>query len=680
MPVIANKKVRITLDDAWPRTVKLEHLAAKTSFAGADAAAPFALELNGTPYAAHALACDVQATKTRAEYRVRVPELELAVTFRFALEGSELVLTAPEVEEGGEFLLEKLYVPDHRLVTGTAAAGDSYLRHVTRRRNWSEAWCPGTGTYTQWEDRGEVGGATPERGALTTNHACVWNANACAAVAASIWVEPLMTEIAAEGAVQHGRAGRFSLWAGPWSYRLRGEEARPLEVRVALLGDYDGSGTVDWCDAANWERDRLAPPANPYRDVLVYKMMVGREGEPFAAITFPEMLETIRMLHEISGGMKQVCYLVGWQYDGHDTGYPSLAKVNPKCGGRKALVQLIEDAKQYNCVLSLHGNYDSCYPIHPEWREDCVSRDGEGNPFVWYSKPHRGGRKVYSMNHTKDVETGFAEDRMRRLLAMLPIKETIHFDAFRPYSEAWEPDGAHIDAECEVQRGMVPILEMYRARGIDITTEDTDDEKRGLFHWIWIQSDWTHGYKTVMNHGWLLGRGRAGLKGGKESLAAEGVALGLGFLCSEQEREYRPMLENFYLHWMYYQLLSRKRMIGYRVGDWNFGVRARFEDDTRVHGLSYPYEVEAVYEGIPIARGTDRFLPWSKKAIYAFSLEGGPQEWTLPAEWKGRPVKAEVLRRGGPSAGPNLEIRGRRIRFLAPRGWPVRLTPGRKKA
>jgi hypothetical protein len=406
--------------------------------------------------------------------------------------------------------------------------------------------------------------------------------------------------------------------------------------------------------------------------------MVGREGEPFAAVPFADVLEIVRTVHQVSGGLEQVVYLTGWQYDGHDTGYPSLAVVNPKCGGREALVKLIKDAKAYNCTVSLHINYDSCYAIHPEWREDTVSRDGPGRPHVWYSKPYWGGRKVYSMNHTRDVETGFARDRLERLLKMLPLEKTIHLDAFRPYSEAHEPDGRHIGAECEVQRGIIPILEMFRARGLDITTEDTDDEKRGLFEWVWHQSDWRHGYKTVMNHGRLPGRGRAGLRGGKESLAAEGLALGLGDVFAEGGQGYADTVKLFYLCWMYYQVLSRKRMTGYTVGDWNFGVRASYQDDTRVHGEPYPFTVEAVYEGIPMARGTDRFLPWREDVIYAYSQEGGPKEWTLPKSWRGAAVRAETLRRGGPIPGPALDIRGRTIRFLAPKGLAVRLTRTRR--
>jgi hypothetical protein len=221
---------------------------------------------------------------------------------------------------------------------------------------------------------------------------------------------------------------------------------------------------------------------------------------------------------------------------------------------------------------------------------------------------------------------------------------------------------------------------MFREKGLDITTEDTDDEKRGLFRWVWIMPDWKHGYKTVMNHGRLLGYGRAGLRGDSD-VAAEGVALGLGMTCANspaKQRDYQANVNGFYLYWMHYQMLNRKRMTGYRVGDWGFGIRAWYEDDTWIHAEPFPERIiEINYEGIPVARGTDRFLPWREDEIYAFSLEGGPREWTLPESWQKAEIRTELLRIGGSFPGPVPDIDGRTIRFTAPAAIPVRFTRDR---
>jgi hypothetical protein len=322
----------------------------------------------------------------------------------------------------------------------------------------------------------------------------------------------------------------------------------------------------------------------------------------------------------------------------------------------------------------MHINYDSCYSIHPEWREDVVSRDGEGQPFVWYTKNPGDGRKVYSTNHTMDVETGFAEDRLTRLLAMLPLRESIHLDAFRPYSEAWEPNGDYIGSECEVQRGIIPIIRMFRERGLDITTEDTDAEKRGLFNWVWIQPNWHHRYETAMYHGRLLGYNRS--TGFRVGGAVEADILGYCRFNADEVETWDATIEGFYLHWMYSQVLSRKRMVGYHEGDWHFGVRACYEDDTWVYGESHPHTLEANYAGIPIRRGASVFLPWREDTIFAYSKDGGAQEWTLPADWEGAPVSAAMLRRGGALSGLDVTIEGRTIRYAPPAGIPVRFTRG----
>jgi hypothetical protein len=139
---------------------------------------------------------------------------------------------------------------------------------------------------------------------------------------------------------------------------------------------------------------------------------------------------------------------------------------------------------------------------------------------------------------------------------------------------------------------------------------------------------------------------------------------------------YEDITRKFYLNWMYAQILARKKMTDYWVGDWKYGVRAEYEDDTRTAaGSCYPPSpVETVFEGIPIARGTDRFLPWREDVIYAYSLEGGAQEWTLPASWEGKPIESTLIRETGNTAGPELDVSGRTIRFNAPAGAAVRLT------
>jgi hypothetical protein len=74
----------------------------------------------------------------------------------------------------------------------------------------------------------------------------------------------------------------------------------------------------------------------------------------------------------------------------------------------------------------------------------------------------------------------YNDRRIAQLMQNLPLRECIHLDAHRPYNEVWLEDGSFISAECEVQRGMIPIREAFRRVGLDLSIEGTASEKRGL--------------------------------------------------------------------------------------------------------------------------------------------------------------------------------------------------------
>ncbi|MFW5698733.1 MAG: hypothetical protein ACOCYN_02665, partial [Planctomycetota bacterium] len=344
--------------------------------------------------------------------------------------------------------------------------------------------------------------------------------------------------------------------------------------------------------------------------------------------------------------------------------------------GAAALRQLIEDAGAYNCLVSLHANVDDSYAGHPGHDPCMLSGEPGRRPFVWLHRESTGRQECFSISHTLDVERGRFQQRMEKLLAAVPVRETIHFDAHRPYNEVWTDEGEHISAECEVQRGMVPIQAWLRARGLDMTTEDADSEKRGLYRWVWFWPSWLHPYRVVMVHGRLAGRWWHGLQS-EDIPRPEGQVLGQCVVASEMRVDsHAEITRKFYLNWMYAQVLGRRKMTGYHIGDWRFGLRAQYGPGCYAAAGSHhpPQPLHAELDGIPIARGTDRFLPWRADTIYAYSLAGGDQEWTLPADWTGAAIACVALHEHGEESGPALERDGRSLRFSAPAGVAIRIT------
>ncbi len=635
---------------------------------------PFRLEVNGRVFSQDTLQSRlVDLQGNTATYQVAVPEWKIDLLFRFYRGRQELIFTIPEVKEGGETLLERLKIIDHRLVSGLASSGDSFLRHGARRLNWSRSWCPGTGTISQWEDWGEVAGANPEFGPHYAYHAAVWNDRICAAFWCSIHIEPLVVELSEEGHLLPGRSGRISISPGTWYHRLRGTPAEPFKLRIALLADYNGDGRIDWADAAAWEGDNTYHHNPLYHEAIIYKLWLDSLFWERPRLTFADCLPLIQRLHRISGGVKQIIHLFGWQNRGHDTGFPCHNEFNPRMGSRKDLIQLIEQARDFNCIVSLHANLRRLLPRQRRIRSESAQPRSR-RPESVVLQHDRQRPPTYSINHTLANESGYNEYRIEQMVQNLPLRESIHLDAHRPYNEVWLEDGTFISAECEIQRGMIPIWESFNRRGLDLSVEGTASEKRGLYTWAWIQPDFHHPYMTMLTHGRLPGVWRGGMPRDCPRTRIEGHALGLSVAQLDHPNQTEAEITaQFYLDWMYAEILKRKKMTAYRIGDWNIGIEAEYADETRVTAGIGTVTLEAWYEGIPIARGDDRFLPWREDTIFVFSLKGGSQEWTLPKSWDQHDVSLASLVSGIETLGPKFERLQRTIRIDVPPGIPLRL-------
>lgn len=109
-------------------------------------------------------------------------------------------------------------------------------------------------------------------------------------------------------------------------------------------------------------------------------------------INFEQALEIIRMMDNITQGIKKIVYLVGWQGLGHDDCYPEMEVVNPylkrdcDATARDSFLWLFEEAKKYNTVISVHGNLADEYDInksHPEFVEaSAITKYPDGNELI----------------------------------------------------------------------------------------------------------------------------------------------------------------------------------------------------------------------------------------------------------------------------------------------------------
>jgi len=262
----------------------------------------------------------------------------------------------------------------------------------------------------------------------------------------------------------------------------------------------------DWTLTGKPERPWLLP----YHQMLVYKVMnciKGADGKMKEVyLTFEQTLEVIRKMHHMTCGVPQVVYLTGWQYEGHDSKYPSWAEANRHLmraeddTPAESLRWLMREARKYNTLVSLHINMIDAYPDSPLWdlyvEKDIIAKDKGGNVIPgkeW------AGMVSYQISYTQEWKLGLAQKRIDGLLAMLPeLKEskTIHIDAFlgaRP-ADQQGPISPYLgytkEEEAATQR---KIYRYWRDRGIDATSEWVyglrKDRFVGLQPWTWHQGD-----------------------------------------------------------------------------------------------------------------------------------------------------------------------------------------------
>ena len=216
-----------------------------------------------------------------------------------------------------------------------------------------------------------------------------------------------------------------------------------------------------------------------------YKRKDNGKSEVFC--TIEKALEIIKKTDNLTLGIPKIVYLVGWQYNGHDSKYPAWFEGNRKlkrpqdANTLESIKWLMAEAKKYHTTVSLHINMFDAYEDSPLWEtyvmNDIIAKNKDGSL--------RKGEWGWPISYAQEWKTGFAQKRIDSLCALLPIKEagTIHIDAFHTWAPIGEkgpgerpfvkcPTSPYlnftIDDETEAQR---KIFNYWSSKGIDVTSE-----------------------------------------------------------------------------------------------------------------------------------------------------------------------------------------------------------------
>jgi hypothetical protein len=408
--------------------------------------------------------------------------------------------------------------------------------------------------------------------------------------------------------------------------------------------------------AAGGYGDTLYPYVHEYDQKFVYKLTVDYcPTSKMPPLNASQTLDVIRRIDEMTREIPKLVYLVGWQYRGHDTGYPSLAKVNDHlkrpqdATALDSLRWLMREGPKYHTLVSLHVNFSDCYlddnPLGPYYKEhDIIVRNTDGTYHQGYKWcDHMAYRASNFRNWYQDTFKEKQIDPLFKTIPELAMSGSLHADAWYntddPYYRITEAQ------DCEAMREMTVYVR--RTYNVDLTTEFDRRRPPGtdfvLFHPLIWQLGWNE--RTPPDPMKVPSYFSTGGDAVTWSNEAETVqSKFFGDSCHlEDEIATNPTtisggLKAFATHTLLWYFLNGKLRMSFD------GSTATFTGGVTT---SYPGKRVMKMGDDFLQDGNDVFIPalWRpNKEVIAYSAAGyANRTWRLPEDWAGI-QKVEVYR------------------------------------
>jgi len=415
----------------------------------------------------------------------------------------------------------------------------------------------------------------------------------------------------------------------------------------------------------------LVPQKHRYHQTLTMKLFMSQakfdgthkrkdNGESEVFLNCEQALEVICRMDNLTLGMPKIVYLVGWQYNGHDSKYPAWFEGNPllkrpqDANALESLRWLMKEANAFHTTVSLHINMFDAYEDSPLWDEyikkDIIAKNVDGTP--------RACEWGYPISYAREWETGDVQKRIDGLCELLPIQHagTIHIDAFH----SWPPvpgideHGKHyvekakgvispylkftVADETEAQR---KIMRYWAQKGIDVTSESVDFLRETAFEGYQAMSWWFNRggqrYYLQWPASYYCG-GRDDSEWGRlfgSSMHGEDIV-------RQDPESLQGFKEQFCLKtavWYYLNRLERLQVLDgkeYKSVVFSESVRAELASG---EGRVWKNALYRISQGdVTLVENTDVLIPalWMGAGhMLAYSKDGYEnRSWTLPDDWR----------------------------------------------
>ena len=463
-----------------------------------------------------------------------------------------------------------------------------------------------------------------------------------------------MEVVLRQSVVKHGDEVNVGVIGATFVNRIKADKAEmesiPVKMSVVEIHCEEGE---NWQLSAEILRNKLPNPClYRYDDTLFYKIRLDASGEidtnrpetHSQIFTLEDAKNIIMNIYKLSGGMRQVVYLVGWQKGGHDFEYPYPHKsgFNPKCGTREEFIKLCDELKHFNVDLSFHDNFDDAYLSDTyEINKDILSIDEKGKP--WKGWLWAGGMS-YIISPYAYLKTNEITERVKAVSNEYGIRGTYHLDVMSSEVRRYSFRQSELSAAKENVEAKRGIIDLFNKEDIDITSEMLSFPFIGKIGYAYSSrydfnsqlfiGETVIPLTTLAFHGVTPYRMSSGSQ--KSSLlkviaAGASCSIEAEKLCDDKEIEIKQ-LRNIYITSMPMTKLSYKKVLSANIDDKKWTVK--YEDNGLVE-VDFDKETYTIKDECKtVSKDFVTFMPTGKDTYCYYSVCGGNDRIDLPKDWE----------------------------------------------
>jgi hypothetical protein len=474
--------------------------------------------------------------------------------------------------------------------------------------------------------------------------------------------------------------GCYDMNTGPGTPRNCGNKQTPnalIEQESSCRLDFigaDDNTSLTWLDAAKLVRKRMPPiPNHLYDNAFVYGIRCDEPSYPKPSSTFEQCEQLIHQLAELTDYCPQIVHLWGWQYRGKDTGYPAVAEVNQRIGGYDGMMNLMQKARDYNCIATLSDNYDDAYRSSPAWDPKIIARRPDGE--LWESR-NWTGENSYIIGLAKYM-AGPGMERIRYTCERYKLPKTTHVDVLSYFSIRNDWDHEHPASGIKnLREGRYKILDEFAKRGVDVSSEALRYAFIGKISSFWYMTGpgtCPFGGAAIPLLATIYRKSAVWGQSGRTTSASERVMRTLFYNgCSHAivraDMNLNDALDTFYLVMVpWFQLHARNIESFRRDGERTvIGLEGDAVIDVDWADKTYT----ASLGGAPICSNAGTFCPLDQNRVAFYALDSRELTAQLPSGWQSNEVRAAKLTANGPEEF-QIAVEGNRIRARLEARQPV---------